>query len=319
MKPYCRVVIISVVWLMACGSEPQEAEPPWRSGERVRARIAVAEDGFTIRTGWWDRELELDCVSFDSRAPLCGSVRVSDEPFFSDQACSRPALWLDGAGPNQGYAIQTSGSGVRLFRIPDLPILDFFVRDSGSCSPASGLDEVYPVLVELPLDELVAWQPATELGGGVVAYGTDDGALDVISVSGGTRVVENTLTRLRMVTEDDGRARAVVDILDTARDQSCRITATSDGNRCLPSPTIVPVSRYRDELCQDSVLASPMAGFGVVRQASIVSEVHAYQTLDPGPFYVLDGSSCSVDVQDAHYLGTAVPLAMFEAVTLAIE
>ena len=230
--------------------------PPWQSGARVRARLAVADDGFSTRIGWWDRERGLPCTSDD----ICGAeLALADPVAFLDPACSDQALLLPGT-VHTGYASLPAPANTlpRLFRVLGGPVRDYFVLDGGGCVPGTGIERLYAVR-EVPLDELARWLPLADAPRAVDARTTADGAVDVKTVVDGDPIVEGGATRLRTVYLEAAGVRAAVGIHDQQRDVDCTIVETSAGARCVPRTTVT-MRLYRDASCQTQVLVAMRPG-----------------------------------------------------------
>lgn len=322
-----------LVGLVACGAETEKPssgatpgtneEPPlgpWVSGERVRARLAVAEDGFATLVGWRDTELGLDCWSTETEP--CGALPASEQPFFLDQECTQAAVWIDIAAPSQGYAQRLEEGTLHLYRIADDPVTMPFLSESGNCIASDGLERVYPVLEEVRFDVLAAWQRTDELGGGIDALATDDGALHIFSV-GATEApaADEASTRLRLITQETSRVRAAFGIFDSARAQECTVTETVDGLRCVPPQSVyLTLTLYRDSLCEERVSASTEPGSRWILENHVgpnLQSIEAYEVLGAGQLYSDASGSCAP--VEPHYIAEQIPLSDFERLDLTVE
>src|ERR1041384_2971780 len=75
---------VAVLVLVGCGDNAPM--PAWQSGERMRARVAVADDGFEWLIGWHDSQLDVDCGLATPTPQACGVAAASIE--FADPQCS---------------------------------------------------------------------------------------------------------------------------------------------------------------------------------------------------------------------------------------
>ncbi len=195
------------------GEGDLDEEAPWRSGDRLRARVIDGGDGALLFAGWYDSELEVDCgfqVVADGsirclpRVPSVGEPFIGD--FYLDAGCERPGRFIFRPGDLPPFLLGGDGATQdplrcdpdarpphdRLFR----PVLierprEVYSGTPGNCTVSGGLPppdsgvevvELQPV----PFESLVGAVEEVDAHGEVSARGFrgDDGSLEVESLAG---------------------------------------------------------------------------------------------------------------------------------------
>lgn len=74
--------------------------PTQQSGDRIKARWLVGDDGSRQFLGWWDSELGTECewLTADDGAHRCLPVTEVQVDHFSDPGCTVPAALVGGSG-----------------------------------------------------------------------------------------------------------------------------------------------------------------------------------------------------------------------------
>lgn len=99
------------------GAEGGTGLPPYRSGSRLRARLAEV-DGVALFLGWHDRNLDIDCTFelADDGVTRClpsGSGLAPIDGYYADSSCSLPVTSVPASSgcPSARLAVGSSSSG----------------------------------------------------------------------------------------------------------------------------------------------------------------------------------------------------------------
>jgi hypothetical protein len=141
-------------------------------GSRLKPQVLAAADGLEIiesqNGGWYDSELDFDCVFFPDEGGVerCFPRALVPGPLlFADAACQRPVLATSGGGscpgPRSQYVVLHRGCVYRGAQLgaelpPSAPL--FFSEDGSSCEPTEHTPELAPIY------ELEAVPPETFVG-----------------------------------------------------------------------------------------------------------------------------------------------------------
>jgi hypothetical protein len=220
--------------------------PYFQAGSRLKPMVVSAGAGLDIiyswpDTGWFDRELDMQCFFLpdENGVERCfpfSSLGSIENLIHADSSCTRPVVTLAGSEPCDGlryeHVVVDVGCGHRGFRVGDeLPVsTPLFARVGGVCQPWSlevpSDGHVYE-LDAAPAETFVAMQRRHEARAG---------RLDA------------------HVREGEDGSRQVIGFFDTARGTSCQDLSpdlTSEA-KCLP-PSVTWNGLFGDASCQTRV------------------------------------------------------------------